>query len=151
MNLDALDSIKIAAEQPEEIQIFASNGEPFYAADGVTPCTVSVVGSDAPRYVAKRQKILRRASTLRRQITPEENVAGRIEIAVAGVVAWSGWELDSKPAPLTEANVKQLLAASEGILSQVEAAIAGHGAGPGFFTSTSSTRSPSSGTDGSSI
>lgn len=116
------------------VPINQKNGEPYVGADG-KPATVTVVGSESKRYRAARDAISRKMLRGRRsRLEPEDLMRNRVDMAAAGVIDWSGWESNGKPAPCTPENVKALLLAADHILEQVESGISEHA---DFFANSS--------------
>ena len=134
MDLTNLDAEIAKDETGAVIPINQKNGDAYRAADG-TPATVTVVGSESKRYKDARNLITKRAINLRRQkMDPADLERNRIDLAVAAIIDWSGWEIGGKVAECTPQNIRQLLRADH-ILEQVEAGIVGHA---DFFSTPSS-------------
>lgn len=125
MDLTQLDAEIAKDETGVLVPLFQKNGDPYTAADGA-PSTVTVVGSESARYRAAKSDIMRRALNQRRtKLEPADIARNRVDLAVAAVIEWAGWEAGGKPAACTPDNVRSLMRA-EHILEQVEAGISGH-------------------------
>jgi hypothetical protein len=112
-------------EVAQAVPINQKNGEPYLAPDG-SPCTVSVLGSDAKRVQAARDTIQRRMLRARRvKLDPADLRANRIDLAAAAVTGWYGWTAGDVEFPCTPENIRALLS-SEHVLEQVETGITGH-------------------------
>lgn len=129
-----------ADAEPVTVTIFQKDGDPYLGADG-KPCTVSVIGTEAPSLQKARRKIVRAAQrrAMSGQLTDADiDLRDRQELAAA-VVGWSGWEVDGKPWPCTHANVMEMLSV-EHVRNQVWAGVYQHAV---FFEKESASSSPS--------
>jgi hypothetical protein len=138
-DLEAVATASAQSEQGVTFTVYQPDDNPYKGPDG-KDVTISVVGKESKAYRDAENIITRRALKKRRQITePEELRQNRIDLAVACITGWSGWENGKQPLPFTAENARKLLAHRH-ILEQVEEAIGAHAAN---FTKTS-TSSPTS-------
>ena len=108
--------------------VVQKNGAPYLGADG-EPATFTIVGADSKRVQAAERANTRKTINrgARSKITPEALQEGRVTIASAAVISWTGWEDSEGVAwPCTPDNVRQLLAAAPWILRQVEDGVSSH-------------------------
>jgi hypothetical protein len=135
MDISKLAEQAALEEEGYALPIFEKSGEPVLGSDG-EQATITITGNDSKRVQeaerAATRKAINRAS--RSKVTVEELYEGRIKLAAAAVIAWSGWEMDGQPWPCTPDNVKHLLHAPF-ILRQVEEGVSSHAS----FFATSST------------
>lgn len=134
-----LSEVKAEVAKDEEgvaIPIKQKNGEPYLAADGKTPVTITVLGSESKAVRRAEARQTRRAVRGQHQDIDEDTIlANRAERCAAAVVAWHGFEDDhGKAIPCTPDNVKTFLTAAPHILDQVQRAVDG---GVRFFTNAS--------------
>lgn len=129
MNIGDIKALVAKDDEGAVIPIYQKDGEPYMAADGKTPATITVVGSESKKYKAAKhaqyrrmQKRVKRGSG---DATPEEIERDAIELVAAAVVGFDGWEDDGKPLVFTPENVKLLLGFDH-ILDQVQAGIHRH-------------------------
>lgn len=115
--------------------VYQKSNDPYLAPDGVTPCTITVLGSDAKAVRLAKDAVQRKLLQSRRaKLEPADILQNRIEIAAAAVLDWFGWTSGDTPFPCTRENVRILLSA-EHILVQVESLIDRHAS---FFAGKSS-------------
>lgn len=126
-----IGNLKKVIEQDEEgavVTIYQTDGEPYKASDD-SDCTMTVLGSESKRYrdAERRQqrRFVKRARTGGGGLSPEEADVEAIELAMAAVVDWHGWEIGGKPAECTPANLREVLKYKH-IINQVNNAITGH-------------------------
>lgn len=131
MRIGALKDLVAQDEQTLTFPILDPNGDPFkYTKENGEEADVtwSVVGkqSKARRKAedAESRKLLRAQRT---QMEPEDLRERRITLALACSVGYMGWEDDAgNLLPFTRNNAREILAADERILEQVETAIEKH-------------------------
>lgn len=125
--MDISKIAEVVAQSEETVTgiIYMPSREPYRGNDG-EPSTVTVVGSEAKSYRVARDKITRKAlRSRRRDMEPEEVLQNRIDLALAGMRGWSGWDSGNEPLPFTPENARKILVA-EHILTQVEELISEH-------------------------
>jgi hypothetical protein len=128
-----LDQVIAQDDEGSEQIIYQKNGEPYVGIDG-KPATITVVGTESKRVRAALDANDRRAIRGRRQqTTPEDMRENRVNVAVAGSIAWRGWDDGTQDIPCTPENLRKLYRADH-ILQQVEAAITRHA---DFFATSS--------------
>ena len=130
MNIDGLEKLREQDDEGAVVTIYQRDGEPYLASDG-TESTVTVVGSESKQYraakLAQQRRLMKRARTGARELTPEELERDVLKLAASAVTAWHGWEKGGKELPCEEKNVLQILEYVH-IFEQVQAGIAGHSA-----------------------
>lgn len=130
------DTIVQASELGRTIQILDAQGNPYLAADGITPCTCTVLGAESKRVKAAKDANQRRLLRARRaKLEPADLRDGRVRVVIAAMTAWTGWQDGNAEAQLTPANITTLCGI-EDHLRQLEEAIE---EGADFFGSSSST------------
>ena len=128
-----LDEAIAQDETPAEQVIYQKNGEPYTGLDG-NPSTITFVGTESKRVRAALEANDRRGLRQRRQqITPEDLRENRVNVAIAGCVAWRGWDDGKQDIPCTPDNLRTVFRA-EHILQQVEQHISRHA---DFFANSS--------------
>ena len=108
-------------------------------ADGAVisePSTISFVGMESKRVRAALEANDRRGlRQRRRELTPEDIRENRVSVAIAGSVAWRGWDDGETNLACTPENLRAVFRA-EHILQQAEQHIARHA---DFFATSSRT------------
>lgn len=127
-----LSELKAQVATNEEGLTFPALGpdnEPFIAADG-TETTWTVVGNQSnARKKAEDAESRRMLMAGRAQVQPADLRARRLNLAVACVTGFHGWEDDNGQAiPFNAHNVREILSADESQLRQVEEKIEQHSA-----------------------
>lgn len=126
MDIGKLAEVIALDEQEVEFTVYQKDGTPYLAADGKTPCTITVVGEESKRVTDAKYASQRRMLHQRKQrLEPADILFNRITEAAAAVTRWSGWTVGDTPAECTMENVRALLKAPH-ILTQVEQAVTGH-------------------------
>jgi hypothetical protein len=137
MKIKGLEKLREQSDEGITRTIFRPDGEPYLAADG-TEATMTVVGSESKRYrdakLAQQRRLMKRARTGARDLTPEELEENVLKQAAAAVIGWHGWEDDKGEChPCEEKYLVQVLAYDH-IFDQVQSMIQGHAA---FFANDS--------------
>lgn len=121
----ALDQVVQQDEQAVTGTIYQPSGDAYLAADG-SECTLTVQGKESKRYRrAKDAQTRRMLRSKKNKLEPADIRANRVELVIAVLTGWHGWEDGDKPAELNEENAKQLLRVDH-ILDQAEELIEGH-------------------------
>ena len=125
-----ISDIKKAVAQDEnavDITIYQKDDQPYTAADGKTPVTIKVVGSESRQYRAAKDSQMKKMMRLRgRKLEPDDIRRNRVELAASAIVGWNGFESSGIPFPFSPENARLLLTQADHILEQVEDGIAGH-------------------------
>lgn len=129
MKLSALKEQVATNEEGLEFPALGPDGEPYLAKDG-SEVTWTVVGKQSKaRRDAEDVEARRMIKAGKAQTEPADLRARRLNLAVACVAGFAGWEDDADaPLPFSKHNVRAILAADEDQLEQVERMIDQHSA-----------------------
>lgn len=128
-----LDDVIAQDDQGVEQIIYQKNGEPYRGLDGM-PSTITFVGTESQRVRAALEANDRRGLRMRRQqLTPDDMRENRLSVAIAGAIAWRGWDDGKQDIPCTPENLRRLFRADH-ILQQAEQHITRHA---DFFANSS--------------
>lgn len=113
-------------DQSASVTIYQPDGEPYTHGDG-QPVTISVLGAYSKKVKRVREAQTKRLLSQRRtKLEPADILDNRVEVAVAAITGWEGWESGGQPLACTPENADALLRQAPWILEQVEQAIEGH-------------------------
>lgn len=128
MKISTLHTSVAQDEEGAPVPINDPLGEPYYAADGTTPVSFTVVGLQSKAARTERERQTRRfIRAAGEQSDPASIKANRVGMAVACTIGWTGLEDEAdQPIPLSPANVRLVLEADDRVLEQVEAGIRKH-------------------------
>lgn len=128
-----LELIREQVAQDENIidlPIYQKDGQPYLAADGVTPSTIGIFGSESKSIHDAKQAIQRVfLASPKTRLDPSDVFENRVALAAAGVARLTGWEGDDdQPMPYSRENAVVLISSADHILEQVEEGIKRHAA-----------------------
>ena len=137
MRIAGLEKVREQADEGVTITIYQPDGEPYLASDG-SEATFTLAGSESKQYrdakLAHQRRLMKRARTGARDMTPEELQRDVLKQAASAFLSWHGWE-DDKGAdmPCEEKHILEVIQYDH-IFEQAQACIAGHA---GFFAKDS--------------
>lgn len=127
--MDILNTGKTVAQREDEGTVVAIRdeaGEKMYQDDGVTPVTITVVGTYSGRYRRLIEGNNDRAWKRAGRMDAEESRKASLETIAGCILAWDGFTSGGQPFPLTKANACLLLDQCPWIREQVEKAMTDH-------------------------
>lgn len=138
-----IGELKLLVAKDEDhltVPVLDPNGDAYLAADG-SEVTFTVTGTQSrARRKAEDTESRRLMRAGRTQMEPEDLRQRRLNLALACVTGYAGWEDDTGAAlPFTPNNAREILQADERILTQVETAIERHSS---FLSKPANSSSP---------
>lgn len=97
-------------DNPVTVKINDRQGQPYLGLDG-NPATIDVVGEEGLLYRRRMESLVQRSDELFTAAAADVPQLDRNEILsiAAGVVGWTGWDINGHPAELNDVNLIGLL------------------------------------------